>query len=238
MTNDNLLIELDEYLDLSNFNLCIKEFKDSFHLIPEESKSVGYFTPDSSVEDPVDSKTINLKVLKDYDDWKDYGLIDKEEKWEDGPLYELFPNIKKFISTLPLKSIGRVFISFTENKTNIAPHTAFIPNDPRTPPWRQEYFWFSLIGGKRMWVTDWDSTLKFYKNGFVVEDTFPTVYSKGISCRFNPVMLHGVDCREDFSASLRVDGEYTEDFREIVLGYREWKTTFEYVDEVVYSPDE
>ena len=89
-----------------------------------------------------------------------------------------------------------------------------------------------------MWVTDWDSTLKFYKNGFVVEDTFPMVYSKGISCRFNPVMLHGVDCREDFSASLRVDGEYTEDFREIVLGDREWKTTFEYVDEEVYSTDE
>ena len=63
MTNDNLLIELDEYLDLSDFNLCTKEFKDSFHLIPEESKSVGYFTPDSSVEDPADSKTIKLKVL-------------------------------------------------------------------------------------------------------------------------------------------------------------------------------
>ena len=47
-------------------------------------------------------------------------------------------------------------------------------------------------------------------------------------------MLHGVDCREDFSASLRVDGEYTEDFREIVLGDREWKTTFEFVDEVGY----
>ena len=36
MINDTLLIEFDEYLDLSNFNLCIKEFKDSFHLIPEE----------------------------------------------------------------------------------------------------------------------------------------------------------------------------------------------------------
>ena len=71
MINDTLLIEFDEYLDLSNFNLCIKEFKDSFHLIPEESKSVGYFAPDVSVEDPVDSKTINLKVLKDYDDWKE-----------------------------------------------------------------------------------------------------------------------------------------------------------------------
>ena len=75
---------------------------------------------------------------------------------------------------------------------------------------------------------------KFYKNGFVVEDRFPMIYSKEISCRFNPVMLHGVECGEDFSASLRVDGEYTEDFREIVLGDREWKTTFEFVDEVGY----
>ena len=68
----------------------------------------------------------------------------------------------------------------------------------------------------------------------MVEDRFPMIYSKEISCRFNPVMLHGVECGEDFSASLRVDGEYTEDFREIVLGDREWKTTFEFVDEVGY----
>jgi len=234
MTNDNLLIDLDDYLDLSNFSLCTKDFKDKFHLIPDESINVGGFTPDVSIEDKVDSKTILLRVLKNKDDWKDWGLIDKEEKWKDDPLYELFPNIREFISTLPFKSIGRVFISFTQNKTNIESHADFIPNHPKTPPWRQEYLWFSLIGGKRLWVTDWKSTLEFYKNGFVVEDKFPKTYSKGTSCRFNPIMLHGVECEEDFSASIRVDGQYTEDFRETILGDREWKTTYEYVDEEGY----
>ena len=75
--------------------------------------------------------------------------------------------------------------------------------------------WFSLVGNKRMWATNYDNTLEFYKNGFVVEDGFEKVYSKGISCRFNPVMLHGVECGDDFSASLRIDGEYTKEFRNI-----------------------
>ena len=123
MINDDLLIDLDDYLDLSNFSLCTKEFKDKFHLIPDESKSTGYFTPDVSIEDKVDSQTIMLRVLKDRDDWKDWGLIDKEEKWKDGPLCDLFPNIREFISTLPFKSIGRlignIFISIGQKITGI-----------------------------------------------------------------------------------------------------------------------
>ena len=66
-----------------------------------------------------DSKTVNLRALKNKDDWKDWSLIDKEERWTDGLLYELFPNTKEFISTLPFKSIGRVFISFTHSLNSI-----------------------------------------------------------------------------------------------------------------------
>ena len=226
---DPLIIELDEYLDLSNFNLCVQEFIDSLDKIPEEKKTIGCFSPDESIEDPVDSKTIALRIIKNYEDMLDYALVDKEEKWEDGTLYDLFPTIKKFVSTLPFKSIGRIFISFTENRTNIEPHAEFIPIIQKG--WRQEFLWFSMIGNKRMWATNYDNTLEFYKNGFVVEDGFEKVYSKGISCRFNPVMLHGVECGDDFSASLRIDGEYTKEFRKKIFGDTEWRTEFDYVDD-------
>ena len=122
MTNDPqiydpLIIELDEYLDLSNFNLCVQEFKDTFDKIPNDYITIGQFTPDASVEDPVDAKTINLRVLKNYEDRNDWSLIDKEERFKDGFTYNLFPNIREFVSQLPFKSIGRIFISFTENGT-------------------------------------------------------------------------------------------------------------------------
>ena len=234
MTNDPqiydpLIIELDEYLDLSNFNLCVQEFKDTFDKIPNDYITIGQFTPDASVEDPVDAKTINLRVLKNYEDRNDWSLIDKEERFKDGFTYNLFPNIREFVSQLPFKSIGRIFISFTENGTDITPHAGFTPEVQKT--WRQEFLWFSLIGNKRMWATNYDNTLEFYKNGFVLEDRFEKVYSKGISCRFNPVMLHGVKCGDDFSASLRVDGEYTREFRKKIFGDGEWRTEFTHVDE-------
>jgi|TARA_R110000822_G_scaffold82989_4_gene195894 hypothetical protein len=229
MTNDVHIIETDEYLDLSNFNLCVQEFKDTLDKIPNDYINVGQFTPDISVDDEVDSKLISLRIYQNYEDRNDWALIDKEERFEDGTLYELFPKIKKFVSALPFESIGRTFISFTKNKTNVTPHAGFTPKVQKT--WRQEFLWFNLIGNKRMWSTNYDNTLEFYENNFVVEDRFEKVYSKGISCWFNPLLLHGVDCGEDISASLRVDGEYTKEFRKKIFGDDEWKTEFTYVDE-------
>ena len=229
MTNLEPIIEIDEYLDLSKFNLCTEEFKQNFHTIPDYEISVGHFSPDTSIENPYNCKNVMLRELKDKNDWKDWGLIDKEEKWKDTKLLDSFPQIKKFIYELPFKSIGRVFITFTEDGTNIAPHSDFTPNVQK--PWRQEFLWFSLIGRKRMWTTNYENTLKFYKNGFMVKDNFEKTYSKGICCRFNPVLLHGVDCIENFSASIRVDGEYEEDFRYKIFGDTEWKTEYDFVDE-------
>ena len=96
MTNDVHIIETDDYLDLSDFNLCVQEFEDNLSEITH-SATIGQFSPDTSVEDPKDSKTITLRVLKNKNDWKDWSLIDKEERWTDGLLYELFPNTKEFI---------------------------------------------------------------------------------------------------------------------------------------------
>ena len=62
MTNDVHIIETDEYLDLSNFNLCTQEFEDNLSEITH-SATIGQFSPDTSVEDPRDSKTITLRVL-------------------------------------------------------------------------------------------------------------------------------------------------------------------------------
>jgi|TARA_R100000008_G_C3533923_1_gene140875 hypothetical protein len=231
MTNDEYIIELDEYVDLSYFNLCVEEFKNSFHLIPNESKQTGYFSLDNI--NPEDSQTINLRILKDTKYVYDFASIDKHDRWKDGPLYDLFPTLKKFISTLPLKNIGRIFISFTENGTDIIPHPDFMDNQKT---WRPEFFWFSLVGNKRMWVTDYDSTLEFYKNGNVVEDRFKKVYSKGVACRFNPVLLHGTECGDDFSASIRIDGEYTKEFRKKIFGDTKWNTEFEFVDDSDCDP--
>ena len=82
-----------------------------------------------------------------------------------------------------------------------------------------------------MWTTNYANTVEFYEYNFVVEDRFEKVYSKGISCWFNPLLLHGVYCGEDISASLRVDGEYIEQFRKKIFGDEEWKTEFTYVDD-------
>ena len=75
-----------------------------------------------------------------------------------------------------------------------------------------------------------------YKNGNVVEDRFKKVYSKGVACRFNPVLLHGTECGDDFSASIRIDGEYTKEFRKKIFGDTKWNTEFEFVDDSDCDP--
>jgi len=236
MINLPKIIELDEYLDLTEFKSISQEFKENLSDV-EQWSNIGIFSPDEKLEEPEGAKTLSLRILKDISNITNWAAIDKRDLWKDGPVYQsTFPKIYQFVNNLPFKNVARVFLSYTKDKTEILPHAAFTPGIQE--PWRQEFLWFSLLGDKKMWVSDWDSTLEYYNNGFVIKDKFPMEYSNGVSCWFNPIMLHGIKNGDDFSASLRIDGEFTEEFREKLFGDTKWKTTFNWVDERHLLPED
>ncbi len=235
MINLPQIINLDEYLDLTNFESVSKEFKENLSEIDKWSDT-GVFSPDKSIKDPIGIRSFGLRIHKDISNLLNWGAIDKHELFEDSPIFlSHFPRLYSFIYNLPFKNIARVFLIYTKDGTSTLPHPDFTLGQES---WRMEFMWFSLSGKKRLWTTDYNNTLEFQKNGFVVEDEWEREYMKGTSCWFNPILVHGTDNGDNLSASLRVDGEFTTEFRKQIFGDDEWKTTFDWVDEKYILPED
>ena len=207
------LIELDKYLDLSKLDLVNKEFIDSIHKIPKEyieDFSGGYIPNNKShlgyknTEQEGETRIVILRdVISEYYKIFNYSMIDKSDYWMDDLTYDYFPLLKEFVSNLPFKNIGRLFFIFNENTTDPIFHV-----DHGKKEWRQEMIWISLSNSRKL---------------FVMENNKP-IYMKGYSCWFDSTKVHG--CKTNgHGVSIRIDGEFTSDFRRKLFGKNsKWKT--------------
>ena len=218
------LIELDEYLDLHDFELVKKEFLDQIDSISKKYLNIFYanlsgtaeqelidyrkkvnvpettfsFEKDDSFEFPENPGkmwTLYLKKILDEVDLN-YLLIDKSEYWVDLSIYNKFPKLKSMVSNLPFKNVSRIFFMFNKESVNSGIHF-----DHNMEDWRQEFIWFRMNEAK-----------KFY----LLENNNHT-YIQGSSCWFDAKIKHGSES-DGFAASLRVDGEFTKEFREKSFG--------------------
>ena len=202
------LIKLDEYLDLSNLELVNKEFIDSIHKVPK--KYIEDFTINKShlrYENTIQEGEIQTVLLRDvipkYYKTFNYSMIDKSDYWMDDLAYDYFPLLKEFVSNLPFKNIGRLFFIFNENTTDPIIHV-----DHGKKEWRQEFIWISPSNSRKL---------------FIMENNKP-IYMKGYSCWLDSTKVHG--CKTNgYGVSVRIDGEFTSDFRRKLFGKNsKWKT--------------
>ena len=200
-TSSKFLIELDEYLDLSDLEDVSKEFIEVVDKIPKKYIRDGAFEDDNIC-------CMFPRNLVNPEDWKDYGLIDKHEKWEDSPVYDYLPKLRKFVSTLPYKNVSRIMIIFSRIGTEVKTHTDHNEN------WRQEVIWLNLCGDKKISVEGFDL--------------------KGKSCWLDNSCVHETKSGDGLSASLRIDGEFKVDFRKEIFNDIEWKTVSHYVDDTAF----
>jgi hypothetical protein len=140
--------------------------------------------------------------------------------WKDSPNYDYFPKLKRAISKMPFKEIARIFVVFSEYGDETIAH---ISHDG---PARFEFIWLNLFGDKKMFVGNETQTFDWYKNGlceekiiksYLDESDDSAMLLKGISCWFDGSKIHGTKSGDGLSASVRIDGEFTPEFREKVF---------------------
>ena len=196
------LIELDKYLDLSGLEFVNEEFMNVVDTIPKKYWSQFYANPTKEGKFLKDSKDVNtIYLTKPQPKW-DYFLIDKHGHWVDLVIYDKFPKLKNMILNLPFKNTGRIFLIFSKKSEEITTHF-----DHKHDEWRQEIIWISLNNSKKLFVM---------KNG-------KPIYIKGSSRWFNSTKVHGTESN-GYGVSVRIDGEFTEEFREKLFGDTKWKT--------------
>ena len=197
MDLNKYLIELDEYLDLTELESINEEFMKVIDTIPKKHFSKFY------VNKKIDSEDVNTLYLTELHQEWDYFLIDKHEYWVDSPIYDKFPKIKELVSKLPFEHTARIMLVFSKVGQEIVTHL-----DHEFDEWRQEMIWVSFNDLKKL---------------FILENEKP-IYIKGNSCWFDSKKYHGTKTN-GYGVSLRVDGEYTSDFRKKLFGKdSKWET--------------
>ena len=192
-----MFIELDEYLDLSGLESCNEEFMNVIDTIPKKHLSKFY------VNKKIDSEDVNTLYLTELNQEWDYFLVDKHEYWVDSPIYNKFPKIKEMVSNLPFEHTARIMLIFSKVGQETVTHL-----DHDFDEWRQELIWVNFNDLKKL---------------FILENEKP-IYIKGNSCWFDSKKYHGTKTN-GYGVSLRVDGEYTSDFRKKLFGKdSKWET--------------
>lgn len=108
---------------------------------------------------------------------------------------EHFPSLMDFIHDLPFSQVGRALIFVNDHDLVTHPH-----RDTDVFPHRGEFIWFRPNLVKKFFISNEDQTFKSYVTSY--------------SAFFNEQDMHGTDASPRMCFSLRVDGMFTEQFRE------------------------
>lgn len=115
--------------------------------------------------------------------------------WTENTKY--FPQLVKFIESMPFESIGRVMFFMTEANNQTVPHFDAANQDQRLSKPHDDFIWFTTKpASKSVFVMDGDSLEKHY----------PDPANRFIW--FNEMDFHGTDPVAHFSFSIRIDGKF------------------------------
>jgi hypothetical protein len=153
----------------------------------------GPFRLDTKHADRPGSKMIYLSqsVLPD-----DYYNLDKPEVWEPAPAAEEFSELMNFIATLPFKATGRMLIMYDPEGRAVTAHRDHVSYELC-----HEFVWFRTNLRKPFYMLN--------------EKTGAKQYVESHSAWFDTVnQFHGGDARDGLAFSIRVDGIFSDDFRD------------------------
>jgi hypothetical protein len=125
-----------------------------------------------------------------------YFDLDKSGTWTQTPQAEELPRLMEFIATLPFKSTARMMIMYDTNGGAVTPH-----RDHARFKKLHEFVWFRPNLRKPFFLLDRRSGKREYVKSYTA--WFDTVNQ-----------FHGADAVDGLSISLRVDGQWTDEFRQ------------------------
>ena len=138
------------------------------------------------------SRMVYLSQSIEADDYYD---LDRCEKWRPSDDAADFPLLMRFIASLPFAETGRMLIMYDPHGNAVTAH-----RDHDSQDLCHEFIWFRTNASKPFFMLNSDSGEKRYVAGH--------------SAWFDTVnQYHGADATGELSWSIRVDGRFTDAFR-------------------------
>lgn len=113
-----------------------------------------------------------------------------------------FPQLLKFIESMPFESIGRVIFFMTEANNQTVPHFDAANEAQRVVKPHDDFVWFT---------TKPASKSVFVMDGASLEKHYPDPNKRFVW--FNEMDFHGTDPVKHFSFSIRIDGKFKPEVR-------------------------
>ena len=124
-----------------------------------------------------------------------YYDLDQPQLWRRTGAAQEFSLLMDFIETLPFKATGRMLIMYDSAPRPVPAHRDHLSTDIC-----HEFVWFRTNLDKPFYVLNHETDEKLYVRSY--------------SAWFDTVnQFHGSDAKEGISFSVRVDGNFTEEFR-------------------------
>ena len=153
----------------------------------------GPFLLDASAPDRPGSRMIYLSRSRKPDNYYD---LNKTELWEPSEEASEFSLLMDFIATLPFAKTGRMLIMYDDSGQPVSAHRDHVSYDLC-----HEFVWFRTNLDKPFYMLNPDTNEKQYVESY--------------SAWFDTVnQFHGGDAREGLAFSIRVDGVFTDEFRQ------------------------
>ena len=124
-----------------------------------------------------------------------YFDLDRTELWHPTTNAQEFALLMDFIGTLPFQTTGRMLIMYDDSPRPVSAHRDHVEID-----WCHEFVWFRTNKKKPFYVLN--------------EQTNEKKYIESYAAWFDTVnQYHGADAAEGLNFSIRVDGKFTDEFR-------------------------
>lgn len=187
----------DEFIDLERLKSLDSYIQQRLADRDEDSQFwTGPFTHKGSNNRYPGSRVVELTRRKN--EHFDYFELDRPDAYELSEAAEEFSEVMDFIRTLPFKNTARMMIMYDFNGRPVTAHRDHYKTDMCS-----EFLWFRT-----------NLTKPFY---MMNHKTGERKYVESYSAWFDVVnQFHGADAADGLSISLRVDGEFTDEFRALI----------------------
>jgi len=187
----------DEFIDVERLKSLDEYITERIERRLEAQQDYRFYTGpyrlrDSSPDKP-GTRMIYLAQSRLPDSYFD---LDKTELWEPTEAAREFSLLMDFIETLPFKATGRMLIMYDNVTRPVSAH-----RDHTETEICHEFIWFRTNLKKPFYMLNHETNEKQYVESY--------------SAWFDSVnQFHGSDAQEGLSFSIRVDGRFTDEFRE------------------------
>jgi hypothetical protein len=188
---------LDEFIDIDRLRSLDGYITQKIRLHMREHEDRRFYTGpyrlNSLEPDRPGSKMIYLADSTMPDNYFD---LDKTELWRRTEHADQFSLLMDFISTLPFRSTGRMLIMYDTDACKVPAHRDHLETDVC-----HEFIWFRPNLKKRFYMLNNETGQKEYVESYTA--WFDTVNQ-----------YHGCDSGKGLTYSIRVDGKFTDEFRQ------------------------